>query len=424
MGGYGVIKKLQALKEGDHSFSWRRNPFFRGVGEILFLALLGILVGGGVSLFVGLIRMGEAVVGTIPWSRLLLLPGGLLLCGLLEEHFFPGVAGHGMESLRRHYSREEPFPPFAWLLKGVRTVVTLASGGSGGIVGPSAYVGAALYSSCSPKKNFFRENLFCGAAGGVAAVLGTPLGATLFVMESLEKPLFHAFPPRRFLRGYWCSFWAWKCSQWVGWIPHPHMVCVPPLMPEITPVFLLLCAGGGLFFGGLAIFHVLLLKHARQGVRRLWKTPLSRALGGAFLVLCIHALSGGHACGTSQEDLLLYFRGDGGSVLLQGLWKSLATGITVGAGGSAGMVGPTFFVGAMGGTFVAHLLYQAPELFALFGAAAVLGGAANVPVAAVVFLVELCGFAALLPGIILCALSYGVARKWNLFEPGDLSKSP
>jgi len=111
-------------------------------------------------------------------------------------------------------------------------------------------------------------------------------------------------------------------------------------------------------------------------------------------------------------------------VLLQGLWKSLATGITVGAGGSAGMVGPTFFVGSMGGTFLAHLLSQAPELFALFGAAAVLGGAANAPVGAVVFLVELCGFSALFPGIILCGLSYRVARQWNLFDPGDLPKSP
>ncbi len=419
-----MVQRLQALKEGEGPFSWRRNPFFRGAVEILFLALLGILVGGGVSLFIALIGMGEAAVGSIPWSRLFLLPTALFVCGFLEERFFPGVAGHGMESLRRHYVREKPFPPLAWLLKGARTLVTLASGGSGGIVGPSAYVGASLFSSASPKSTLLRENILCGAAGGVAAVLGTPLGATLFVMESLEKPLFHAFPGKRFLRGYWCSFWAWQCSQWLGWIPHPHMVRIPPLVPEITPVFLLCCAGGGLFFGVLAILHVLLLKHARQGVHRLWKTPLSRALGGAFLVLSIHLLSGGHACGTSQEDLLLYFRGDGGSVLLQGLWKSLATGITVGAGGSAGMVGPTFFVGAMGGSFIAHHLFQAPELFALFGAAAVLGGAANVPVAAVVFLVELCGFSALLPAIILCGLSYGVARKWNLFDPGDLSKSP
>ena len=114
----------------------------------------------------------------------------------------------------------------------------------------------------------------------------------------------------------------------------------------------------------------------------------------------------------------------GGGALLQGLWKSLATGITVGAGGSAGMVGPTFFVGAMGGDLRGTSSFSVSGTFCPFGSRCGSRGAANVPVAAVVFLVELWGFSALLPGMILCGLSYGVARKWNLFDPGDLLKSP
>ncbi len=422
-----MIRHFRSLEEGDKlrrkcSLS-REQVLFQGMEEMFFLALLGIFVGGGVSCFIGVLGAGEIQVEKAPWSRILLLPGGLFLCALLEMRFFPGVAGHGMENLRCLYSRENPFPPLAWLVKAVRTIITLASGGSGGIVGPSAYVGAALFSAASPEKNTLRENLFCGAAGGVAALLGTPLGATLFVLESLEKPLFHGFSGERFLRGYWCSFWAWKCSRELGLIPHPHMVRIPSI-PDLSLSFLLFCIGGGLFFGILAISHVILLKHARRGVRIFWKSPLSKALGGGFLVLFIHVLSGYHVCGTGQRDLLLHFQGEGNLLLLQGFWKSLATGITVGAGGSAGMVGPTFFVGVVGGTFFAHLFSLAPELFALFGAAAVLGGAANTPVAAMVFLVELCGFSALLPGVVLCGLSFVVARRWNLFEEEDLRQIP
>ncbi len=393
--------------------------FLRGMAEMFRLALLGILVGGGVSFFVGLLGAGEIRVAEVPRIRMLLLPGALLFCTLLEERFFPGIAGHGMESLRRLSDNNKAFPPFAWLLKMVRTLVTLISGGSGGIVGPSAYMGGALFSAASSEKAFSRENLFCGAAGGVAAILGTPFGAALFVMESLgEKPLYRSFSLERFCRCFWCSFWSWKCTLWFSLVPHPHLNQFSPI-PEKAPLFLLLCLGGGVFFGVLAVCHVLLLRHARRGMRLFWKNPYLRALAGAGLILSLHFLSEGHVCGTGQEDLGLYFHGQEGDALLRGFWKSLATGITVGAGGSAGMVGPTFFVGAMGGIFFAHLTGFPADLFALFGAAAVLGGAANTPVACTIFLVEICGFSALLPAMLLCGVAYLVGRRWNLFYRED-----
>ncbi|HPJ24574.1 MAG TPA: chloride channel protein [Synergistaceae bacterium] len=419
-----MSQRFLSPEDWGNPFLSKERIFFRGMVEILHLALLGILVGGVVSLFVSLIGLGEARVGVFPRSRLFLLPGALLLCALLEVRFFPGVAGHGMESLRRIYSEGENFPPCAWLVKGFRTLVTLVSGGSGGIVGPSAYVGSALAAVSSQEREPLGEKLFYGAAAGVAVILGTPLGATLFAMESLEKPLCYSFSPERFFRGLWCSFWAWKYAFfWLPWAPHPHLAPFSAI-PEGTPLFFLLCGGGGLFFGGIAICHVLLLRSARRGMRLIWKNPFLRACAGALLILLIDFFSGGTICGTGQEHLSLYFHGQGEDVLLQGFWKSLATGITVGAGGSAGMVGPTFFVGAMGGSFFAHLFALPSDLFALLGAAAVLGGAANTPVAAVVFLVEICGIAILPSGIILCGISYLVGRRWHLFEREDFRESP
>jgi H+/Cl- antiporter ClcA len=73
------------------------------------------------------------------------------------------------------------------------------------------------------------------------------------------------------------------------------------------------------------------------------------------------------------------------------LWKIGFTAISLGSGGSGGIVTPIFFVGAATGSAFAHLLGFEPGMFAAIGMVAMLAGAANTPLSASIMAVEMFG---------------------------------
>jgi H+/Cl- antiporter ClcA len=76
------------------------------------------------------------------------------------------------------------------------------------------------------------------------------------------------------------------------------------------------------------------------------------------------------------------------------LLKILFTAVSLGVGGSGGIVTPIFFIGAAAGSTLARVMGLDPGVFAAVGMVAVLAGAANAPLAASVMAIELFG-----PGI-------------------------
>jgi H+/Cl- antiporter ClcA len=73
------------------------------------------------------------------------------------------------------------------------------------------------------------------------------------------------------------------------------------------------------------------------------------------------------------------------------LLKIAFTAVSLGTGGSGGIVTPIFFVGATAGSTVAEMMGLDPGMFAAIGMVAVLAGAANAPLAASVMAIELFG---------------------------------
>src|SRR5690606_25726924 len=75
--------------------------------------------------------------------------------------------------------------------------------------------------------------------------------------------------------------------------------------------------------------------------------------------------------------------------------KIMATAVSLGSGGSGGIIAPSLFVGATAGGFVGLTLHQLgwfgvddPSLHALIGMGAVLGAVVHAPLAAILILVE------------------------------------
>ena len=73
------------------------------------------------------------------------------------------------------------------------------------------------------------------------------------------------------------------------------------------------------------------------------------------------------------------------------LLKIAFTAVSLGTGGSGGIVTPIFFVGATAGSTVAESMGLDPGMFAAIGMVALLAGAANAPLAASVMAIELFG---------------------------------
>jgi CIC family chloride channel protein len=97
------------------------------------------------------------------------------------------------------------------------------------------------------------------------------------------------------------------------------------------------------------------------------------------------------------------------AALLVGRW--LTTFLTIGFGGSGGLFAPTVLMGGLSGTIVAQLLGVANiKVLVTTGIAAALVGVVNVPVAAVILVVEVFGVSFIIPAAIGSAIAFLLAR--------------
>jgi H+/Cl- antiporter ClcA len=96
------------------------------------------------------------------------------------------------------------------------------------------------------------------------------------------------------------------------------------------------------------------------------------------------------------------------------LWKILFTSISLGAGGSGGIVTPIFFDGATAGSAVAPLLAFAPGASAAIGMVAMLAAAANTPLSAIMA-IEMFGVEVAPLAAIACVTGYLVVGHRSVY---------
>jgi CIC family chloride channel protein len=106
--------------------------------------------------------------------------------------------------------------------------------------------------------------------------------------------------------------------------------------------------------------------------------------------------------GTGEIPLMTALRGELPVLvaLLALFAKLLAVLMTIGSGGSAGFLVPSLYLGTMVATIVAHLFGFPPVILIVPAMAASLVSIANVPLAAMLFVVEVFGAPYLLPALI------------------------
>jgi CIC family chloride channel protein len=387
-------------------FSSRENSF-----NLLMAMLIGLIGGLGAVGFRKLIHAVELlffqstdptvqVLSSLPWWLILGIPvlGGLLV-GPLVSRVAAEAKGHGVPQVMLSVARK------GGLIRGkvaaakvVASALTIGSGGSAGSEGPIVQIGAALASwlgqklHVSPRR--MKTFVGCGAAAGIAATFNAPVAGMIFAVEvilgdfgvaKLSPIIVASVMATAVSRSHFGDVAAFA-------VPPYEMVSAWELIP-----YALLGAAAAF----VAVLFILSL-HRAEGFFEELAVPdwLKPAIGG--LGIGLMGLAGlTHVYGVGYEFIEEALHGHLGLGLLLALIfaKILATSLTLGSGGSGGILAPSLFLGAMLGGVVWYgasaisPLHTAPHYgaYSLVGMAAVLAAATRAPLQAILILFELTG---------------------------------
>lgn len=406
-------------------------------------SMLGGLLG------INLPSNGAPPGATFSWSTdpstffllpLLLVAGGLAV-GLLAVSIAPETEGHGTDQAIRAFHRgrgvvRARVPPTKFLV----SALTLGTGGSGGREGPTAQIGSGLATFLArPLGLSTRERriaMMVGVGAGIGAIFKAPFGAALLSAEVLYLSDFEPDVIMPSILGSVISYSIFGSVEGFG----PEFATPAGLgwSPEQLPLYAILGIVAGLF----GILYVVLFHRTRRLFDRMrapsWTRPAIGVaiMGGLFAGLYYllpqenHLLAvGGIGIGYGIVQWLL-FQGHLPLLilaLLVGLIfvKIIATSLTVGSGGSAGLFGPGIVIGALIGFTVSGFTDQlVPSIavagdsaaFAIIGMMAFFGSVSRAPVAVILMVVEMTGSESLIvPAMIAIFIAYYINSRHNLY---------
>jgi len=340
---------------------------------------------------------------------------GGLISGVLVYSLAPEAEGHGTDTAVKAFHHVGGYirarvPP----LKMVASAITIGSGGAAGREGPTALISAgigSIYATLTRRSDEERRLLvLIGMAAGLSAIFRSPIGTAIFAIEILYSDM--ESDVGALLYTMLGSVVAYTVNGlFVGFQPLFDV----PASALVRPGFL--DYGWYILLGLVAGVVGTVLPLAFYGMRDLFhELPgpphLKPALGGLGVGLIAVALpqvlAGGYGWiqeaidGRLATNLLFVLIGA----------KLLAFTLTVSSGGSGGVFAPSLFVGAMAGGFMAQLFGLAPAPFVIVGMAAVFSGAARVPIATLLMVLEMTdGFHLLVPAALAVVLSYLVQSR-------------
>lgn len=386
-------------------------------------ALSGVVVGAGVTLFVKLL---EFAIGTTEnlstfWT-FAILPIGLVASTLTVHYLAPDASGHGTEKVvEAVHERGGKIDLKVVPVKMISTIMTVAAGGSAGKEGPATQIAAGLTSTLATFMKFNeydkKKLVVCGVSAGFAAVFGTPVAGAVFALEVLYigQIFYDALFPS-FISGVV----AWRTALLLG-LSYSGF----PLegnLPAFTVENLMWTILAGIFFGFVSLCFVEIMDAGESLFHKL-KVPLVvKALIGAALILLLASCVGTEYFGLSDKAMGEILHGRG-VPFFAWLWKILMTVLTLGCGGSGGVVTPIFYIGASSGAAFAQLFNLNTITYASWGMVGILAGCANAPIASTIMAIELLGGAAAPFAAIVSVTSFMIVGHRSVY-PTQLLERP
>ena len=427
---------LSGLKNiGKNKWNYLDFTYFRK--WILVGFVLGIVAGlGAIALYLGVafftglfLESGTGYIPPLPgsfhaqsdytlvigntWMIPIITGLGGLLVGVITTKFSPESEGHGTDAvIDAYHHKGGKIRGRVPLVKGIASAITLGSGGSGGTEGPAGQI-AAGFGSLIGKLFKLNEDerriaVAAGLGAGIGSIFKVPLGGAIFSAEVFYR---RDFEIRALIPGMVASVTGYTIFGFVfGW---DRLFNIPLDLVKYThPESLALYAAVGLISAGVSVAYVKTFYAITDYFNRLrLKKFLKPALGGVLVGIIGMFLP--QILGTSYGWLQIAIYKDYtllplyiiGLVII---FKILATSLTIGSGGSAGVFGPSMVIGGLLGAFIGTVVHML-GLFAWVDVSSVIivsmvsffGATAKTPISSIIMGSELTGGYALLAPMML-----------------------
>ena len=379
---------------------------------VLMAAAVGAVcgvVGGAFAIVVEEATHLRQHVSWLPW---LMPAAGLLIAGLYWLLKLPLSIGTDeiIKTVRTQEGVSLKMAPAIF----ISTALTHLTGGSAGREGAALQLGGSIGVAMSrlmkPLGDNRRVFQLCGMAALFSALFGTPLAATIFVIEIIDigKINHRALLP--------CLISALTAKLVAIAIGAPAEVF--PLasgLAQTNGLTLLQAAGVGLCCGVMAVIFCNVMHLSGRYMRKAIPNDFLRiAFGGATVALVTMALGLQAYQGSGMHTIVEALQGHAAPEAF--LLKIVFTALTLSVGFKGGEIVPSFFIGATLGCVVAPLIGFDPALGAGIGIIAMFCGETNGALASMVLSVELFGAEYLPLFGIACAVSYALSGHVSLYH--------
>jgi chloride channel protein, CIC family len=385
------------------------------LGVTFFTSLFLVSGSGYVPPLPGSFHSGASYTLIIeyPWMIPIITGLGGLIVGLITTKFSPESEGHGTDAvIEAYHHKGGKIRGRVPLVKGLTSAITIGSGGSGGTEGPAAQIAAGFgYLIGKLFKLDEDERRIAVAAGlgaGIGSIFKVPLGGAIFSAEVFYR---RDFEIRALIPGLVASVTAYTVFGFVfGW---DRLFNIPfDLVKYTRPESLLLYALVGLISAGVSVAYVKTFYAISDYFSKIrFRKFLKPAIGGVLVGIIGMFLP--QVLGTSYGWLQIAMYKDYTLLPLYiiGLvivFKILATSLTIGSGGSAGVFGPSMVIGGLLGAFIGTVVHML-GLFAWVDVSSVIivsmvsffGATAKTPISSIIMGSELTGGYALLAPMML-----------------------
>jgi H+/Cl- antiporter ClcA len=272
------------------------------------------------------------------------------------------------------------------------SIFVVGMGASLGREGAPKQAGAVLANFFSDRGRLSDEQrrllVACGAGAGMAAAYGVPLGGALFSLEVMRGALALRYVLPALITALVAASVSWLV------LPNVPTYLIPAYASSASCVVWALVAGP--IAGLLSVGYIRMIRWADGHKPRNWRRLIEPVI--ALGLLGVVSIGFPQILGNGRDVSQLAFTNQVPIALLAVLvvLKPLATVLCVRSGAPGGLFTPSLTTGALLGAVLGYawsLMWPGvpPGLFAVLGAAAVLGATTQGPISAMVLAIELTG---------------------------------
>ena len=364
----------------------------------MFLSsVIGVVIGSTVTLFLKILAYSELSRDVLPFHFYYLLPFALVLSVWLSKTFAPTAEGHGTEKVISAIHKEDGKIDVSVIpIKTLTTVLTIFAGGSVGKEGPGAQIGAGMASLISNLLKFRKKDrkklVICGISAGFATVFGTPIAGAIFGVEVL---IIGVIMYDVLLPSFIAGFAAFTTAQFLG-IEYTYYDLHFYQDVSLDLLLILKVVFAGLFFGFISDLVITSISKTHIYIKNIKISSYLKAFIGGTLIVLLTLYFGEQYIGLGLNTIAQALNPDTSNYAdlhwYTFILKTLFTSLSLGAGGSGGVITPIFYIGATSGNLFGSII--SPDhipLFAALGFVSVVAATTNTPIASTIMAVELFG---------------------------------